>query len=162
MTLNRIRPHLDDELRPNQCGFCEKDEQLNKSLPAEELLEVFMKKNLSAVITFIIFKKPFDPIIHRGKIVKILSAYSSQKLLFMQSRILTRILLSLVVVYNSPRFNRMYAVTILFSDPMRAKELYGCTFLSLFLHDFPRYNLVELCDHLVVHMSTIYYSSFEM
>ena len=74
MMLNRIRPHLDDNLRPNQCGFRENRSTTEQILALRRLLEGINEKNLSAIITFIDFKKAFDTI-HRGKMLNILKAY---------------------------------------------------------------------------------------
>ncbi len=74
MLLNRIRPHLDDKLRPNQCGFREHRSTVSQILALRRLIEGIQDKNLSAVMTFIDFKKAFDTI-HRGKMIKILTAY---------------------------------------------------------------------------------------
>ena len=72
--LNRIRPHLDDKLRPNQCGFREKRSTTEQILALRRIIEGIEDKNLSAVVTFIDFKKAFDTI-HQGKMIKILKAY---------------------------------------------------------------------------------------
>ena len=69
MLLNRIRLYHDDKLRPNQCGFTENWEELRR------IIEGIGDKNLSAVVTFIDFKKAFDTIF-RCKMIKILEAYS--------------------------------------------------------------------------------------
>ena len=74
MLLNRIRPRLDDKLRPNQCGFREKRSTTEQILALRRIIEGIEDKNLSAVVTFIDFKKAFDTI-HRGKMIKILKAY---------------------------------------------------------------------------------------
>ena len=72
--LNRIRPHLDDILRPNQCGFREKRSTTEQILVLRRIIEGIEDKTLSAVITFIDFKKAFDTM-HRDKMIKILKAY---------------------------------------------------------------------------------------
>ena len=74
MILNRIRPHLDNKLKPNQCGFRKKRSTTEQILALRRIIEGVHEKNLSAVITFIDFKKAFDTI-HRGKMVKIRLAY---------------------------------------------------------------------------------------
>ena len=74
MLLNRIRPHLDDKLRPSQCGFREKRSTVSQILALRRIIEGIQDKNLTAVMTFIDFKKAFD-MIHRGKMIKILRAY---------------------------------------------------------------------------------------
>ena len=75
MLLNRVRSHLDDKLRPNQCGFREKRSTTEQILALRKIIEGIEDKNLSAVVTFIDFKKAFDTI-HRGKMTKILKAYN--------------------------------------------------------------------------------------
>ena len=80
MLLNRIRPHLDDKLRPNQCGFREKRSTTEQILALRRIIEGIEDKNLSAVVTFIDFKKAFDTI-HGGKMSKILKAYSIQDII---------------------------------------------------------------------------------
>ena len=77
MLLNRIRPHLDDKLRPNQCGFREKRSTVGQILALRRIIEGIHDKNLTAVMTFIDFKKAFD-MVHRGKMIKILRAYGTR------------------------------------------------------------------------------------
>ncbi|XP_072049998.1 uncharacterized protein [Amphiura filiformis] len=74
MLLERIRPHMDIKLRPNQCGFRENRSTVCQILALRRIIEGIQDKNLTAVMTFIDFKKAFDTI-HRGKMVKILKAY---------------------------------------------------------------------------------------
>jgi hypothetical protein len=74
MLLNKIRPHLDDKLRPNQCSFREKRSTTEQILALRRIIEGIEEKNLSAVVTFIDFRKAFDTI-HRGKMIRILKAY---------------------------------------------------------------------------------------
>ena len=74
MLLNRIRPHLDDKLRANQCGFRERRSTTEQILALRRIIEGIKDKHLPAVITFIDFKKAFDTI-HRGKMIQILKAY---------------------------------------------------------------------------------------
>ena len=74
MLLNRIRPHLDEKLRPNQCGFRENRSTVSQILALRRIIEGIHDQNLNAVMTFIDFKKAFD-MIHRGKMIKILKAY---------------------------------------------------------------------------------------
>ena len=71
MILNRIRDPIDPHLRDNQNGFREKKTTARHILVIRRILEVARKNNLSAVVTFIDFKKAFDSI-HRGKMIKIL------------------------------------------------------------------------------------------
>ena len=51
-----------------------RDQLLSRFWNWEEIIEGIEDKNLSAVVTFIDFKKAFDTI-HRGKMIKILKAY---------------------------------------------------------------------------------------
>ena len=74
MILNRIRPVLDHLLRDSQNGFREKRSTVRQIFALRRLLEGVRDNNLSAVITFIDFKKAFDSI-HRGKLIDILHAY---------------------------------------------------------------------------------------
>ncbi|XP_072016329.1 uncharacterized protein [Amphiura filiformis] len=74
MLLERIRPHMDSKLRPNQCGFRENRSTVCQILALRRIIEGIQDKNLTAVMTFIDFKKAFDTI-HRGEMVKILKAY---------------------------------------------------------------------------------------
>ena len=74
MILNRIRKVLDLKLRPNQNGFRGKRTTVGQILALRRIIEGVKANNLSAVLTFIDFKKAFDTI-HRGKMMKILKAY---------------------------------------------------------------------------------------
>ena len=74
MLLNRIRPHLEDKLRPNQCGFREKRSTASQILALRRIIEGIQDKKFTAVIIFIDFKRAFD-MVHRGKMIKILRAY---------------------------------------------------------------------------------------
>ena len=74
MLLNRIRPKIDLELRPNQNGFRPGKSTTTHILALRRLIEGVKSNNLKAVITFVDFKKAFDTI-HRGRILKILKAY---------------------------------------------------------------------------------------
>ena len=67
-------PHLDDKLRPNQCSFREKRSTVSQILALRRIIEGIHNKNLTAVMTFIDFRKAFD-MVHRGKMIKILKAY---------------------------------------------------------------------------------------
>ena len=74
LILNRIRSVLDPKLRYNQNGFRSKRTTVAQILALRRIIEGVKANNLSAVITFIDFKKAFDSI-HRGKMLKILKAY---------------------------------------------------------------------------------------
>ena len=74
MILNRIRPAIDDHLRFNQNGFRSGRTTIGHILAIRRLIEGVKSNNLTAVLTFIDFKKAFDTI-HRGKMLKILTAY---------------------------------------------------------------------------------------
>jgi hypothetical protein len=74
LILNRIRPEIDEHLRNNQNGFRVKRTTVGHILALRRLIEGIKAYNLSAIITFIDFKKAFDTI-HRGKMLKILTAY---------------------------------------------------------------------------------------
>ena len=74
LILNRIRPHIEPLLRPNQNGFRAERSTTSHILALRRLIEGIKDKNLECVITFIDFKKAFDSV-HRGKMLKILTAY---------------------------------------------------------------------------------------
>ncbi len=75
MILNRTRRVLDVKLRKNQNGFRPKRTTVAQILALRRIIEGVKENNLPAVLTFINFKKAFDSI-HRGKMMKILEAYS--------------------------------------------------------------------------------------
>ena len=74
MILNRIKPSLENLLRINQNGFRPGRSTTSHILALRRILEGAKAKNLSAVLTFIDFKKAFDSV-HRGLLMKILRAY---------------------------------------------------------------------------------------
>ena len=74
MILIRIRPELDPWLRINQNGFREKRTTTSQVLALRRIIEGVKRKHLPAGMTFIDFKKAFDPI-HRGKLMNILRVY---------------------------------------------------------------------------------------
>ena len=74
MLLNRIKPRIDPKLRINQNGFREGRSTLAQVLTLRRLIEGIKAKNLSAVMTFVDFRKAFDSV-HRGKLMKILKVY---------------------------------------------------------------------------------------
>ena len=74
MILNRIQPVLDPHLRPNQNGFRPGRSTTSHILALRRIIEGIKERNLPAILTFIDFKKAFDSV-HRGKMLKILTAY---------------------------------------------------------------------------------------
>ena len=74
LILNRIRKAIDPKLRYNQNGFRQKRSTAAQVLALRRIIEEVRNHNLTAVMTFIDFRKAFDSI-HRGKMMKILAAY---------------------------------------------------------------------------------------
>ena len=74
LILNRIRSVIDVKLRYNQNGFRPKRTTVAQILALRRIIEGVKANNLSAILTFIDFRKAFDSI-HRGKMMKILRAY---------------------------------------------------------------------------------------
>ena len=74
MLSERIRPYLEPILRINQNGFRPGRSTVSQILVLRRLIEGIKEKNLTAVITFVDFKKAFDSI-HRRKMFEILKAY---------------------------------------------------------------------------------------
>ena len=74
MILNRIRSEIDIRLRNNQNGFRPKRTTVAQILALRRIIEGVQGNNLTAILTFIDFKKAFDSI-HRGKMMQILKAY---------------------------------------------------------------------------------------
>jgi len=74
MILNRIRSKIDPRLRNNQNGFWPKRTTVAQILALRKIIEGVKENNLTAILTFIDFKKAFD-LIHRGKMMQILRAY---------------------------------------------------------------------------------------
>ena len=74
MILNRIRSEIDMRLRNNQNGFRPKRTTVAQILALRRIIEGVQRNNLTAILTFIDFKKAFDSI-HHGKMMKILRAY---------------------------------------------------------------------------------------
>ena len=68
MMLNRLRPAIDPLLRNNQNGFREGRSTTSQILALRRIIEEVKLNNLSAVTTFIDFKKAFDSI-RRGKMI---------------------------------------------------------------------------------------------
>ena len=74
MILNRIRVPIEPHLRFNQNGFREGRSTVSHILALRRILEEVRKNNLTAVITFLDFRKAFDSI-QRNKMFSILKAY---------------------------------------------------------------------------------------
>ena len=74
MLLDRLRPHVDPLLRPNQNGFRKGRGTVSQILTIRRIIEGVKAKNLKAVLTFIDFKKAFDSV-DRQKLMDILRAY---------------------------------------------------------------------------------------
>ena len=72
--LNRLRSAIDPHIRDNQNGFRERRSTTSHILALRRIIEEVKSNNLTAILTFIDFRKAFDSI-HRGKMVKILKAY---------------------------------------------------------------------------------------
>ena len=74
LILNRLQPHIDPLLRPNQNGFRKGRGTTSQILTIRRLIEGIKSKNLKSVLVFVDFKKAFDSI-DRKKLMKILRAY---------------------------------------------------------------------------------------
>ena len=74
LILNRIRSVIDLKLRIYQNGFRSKRTTVAQILTLRRIIAGVKENNLSAIITFIDFKKAFDSI-HRGKMMQILRVY---------------------------------------------------------------------------------------
>lgn len=74
MLLNRLKPHIDPRLRINQNGFRTGRSTIAQVLTLRRLVEGIKAKKLTAVMTFVDFRKAFDSV-HRGKLMKVLKAY---------------------------------------------------------------------------------------
>ena len=90
LLLNRIRPALENILRPNQNGFCPSRSTVGQILTVRRLIEGVKAKNIPAVMIFVDFTKAFDTI-HRGKLQEILLAYG----------IPTEIVLAIMMLYKN-------------------------------------------------------------
>ena len=75
MILNRIQPKLDQHLIPNQNGFRPGRSTTTHILALRTLIKGVKSHNKKAIILYVDFKKAFDSV-HRGKMMKILKAYS--------------------------------------------------------------------------------------
>ena len=71
--LHRIKPVLDSFLRLNHNVFRQNRTTVGQIISVRILVGVECK-NLTAIITFVDFKKAFDSI-HRGKMIKVLKSY---------------------------------------------------------------------------------------
>ena len=74
MILNRIQPHIDPILRPNQNGFRTVRSKTSHILALRRLIERVTSHNLKAIIIFVDFNKEFHSI-NRVTILNILEAY---------------------------------------------------------------------------------------
>ena len=74
MILNRITPAMEEVLRDEQNGFRNGRSTTSHILALRRIMEGARKKNLTAALVFIDFKKAFDSL-HRGILMKILRAY---------------------------------------------------------------------------------------
>ena len=75
---NHIEPKMDNILRKNLNGFRRNRSTTSEILTIRRILEGVRAKNLQATLIFVNFTKAFDSI-HRGKMEKILLAYSLPK-----------------------------------------------------------------------------------
>ena len=74
MILNRIQPHIDPILRPNQNGFRPRRSRISHIIALRRLIEGVKSHNLKATIIFVDIKKAFDSI-NRSIMLHILEAY---------------------------------------------------------------------------------------
>ena len=74
MILNRIRPEVEKILRINKNGFRPGRSTTSHILTLRRVIEGVKARNLTAVMTFVDFKKAFDTV-HRGTMMAILRAY---------------------------------------------------------------------------------------
>ena len=84
MILSRIRPVLDPLLRDSQNGFRPECSTVGQILVLRRLLEGVRDRSLTAVITFIDFKKAFDTV-HQGKLFEVVRAYGVPEKVVKQS-----------------------------------------------------------------------------
>ena len=76
LLLNRIRPVLDEVLRPNQNGFRPQRSTSSHILALRRIVEELSNYNKEAVLVFIDFQKAFDSI-DRNRMLQILEAYGT-------------------------------------------------------------------------------------
>ena len=74
MILSHIRPHIDPFLWTNQNAFCQGRSNVSQILALHHVIEEVKEHNLSAIPTFVDFKKAFDSI-NRDKMFDMLLAY---------------------------------------------------------------------------------------
>ena len=74
LSLNRVRPALENLLRKNQNGFRQNRSTIGQILTVRRIIEGIKAKNLKAVLIFVDFSKAFDSI-HRAKLEEVLEAY---------------------------------------------------------------------------------------
>ena len=74
MILNRIQPHINPILRPNQNGFRPGRSTISHILTLRRLIEGVKSHNLKTIIICVDFKKAFDSI-NRSIMLQILEAY---------------------------------------------------------------------------------------
>ena len=74
LILNRLQPHIDPLLRPNQNGFRKGRGTTSQILAIRRIIEGVKSKNLMSVLTFVDFKKAFNSI-DRSMLMDILRAY---------------------------------------------------------------------------------------
>lgn len=126
MLLNRIHPHIDKHLRKNQNGFRAGRSTVSQVLALRRIIEGLKSKNLSAIITFVDFKKAFDSI-NREIMFKILAAYGiPQSKLWMQ---LLLFMIMLELMYYHQMGKQTGSICLLVSCKV---TLWHHTFSSLF------------------------------
>ena len=74
MVLSCVRPHIDPLPQTNPNGFCQGRSTVSQILIYHCVIEEVKEHNLSAVLTFIDFKKAFDSI-NRDRMFDVLLAY---------------------------------------------------------------------------------------
>ena len=74
MILSHIRPHIDALLQTNQNGFHQGISTVSQILAKCHVIEEVKEHNLSAVLTFVDFKKALESI-SRDKMFDVLLAY---------------------------------------------------------------------------------------